>query len=148
ETVVLGDQPGQAEHGTADFTDNFFHWCCSLYLKRSITRPKRQRCKQIDILVHTIAVERLLLHKRARCVHIRHVEQECTADRLLTIVDDQRPTSGIVVVLLRQHPSAWGTPITLGNAVTIPYNVHKWKHAYALRRIASATRWGTHGCQS
>ena len=47
---------------------------------------------EIDVLIYAVAVERLLLHKRPRRIHIRHVEEEHAAYRLLAVVAHQRST--------------------------------------------------------
>src|SRR6266446_1777968 len=56
-------------------------------LLEAVHHPTKAPAVEIDVLIHAIAVERLLLHKRPRCIHIRHVEEEYAAYGLLAVVD-------------------------------------------------------------
>src|SRR5215475_8627723 len=74
---------------------------------------------EIDVLVHAVSVERLLLHKHPRRIHIRHVEEKHAAYGLLAVVSNQWSTrhhhAGMLgevrlvgrTELLAQGPSTW-----------------------------------------
>src|SRR5215831_8372294 len=61
-------------------------------LFEAVHHPAKAPAMAIDVLVHAVAVERLLLHKHPRRIHIRHVEEEHTAYGLLAIVGNQWST--------------------------------------------------------
>src|SRR4030095_9422297 len=88
-------------------------------LFEAVHHPAKAPAMEIDVLVHAVAVERLLLHKHPRRVHIRHVEEEHTAYGLLAVVGNQWSTrhhhAGMLgevrlvgrTELLAQGPGTW-----------------------------------------
>ena len=55
-------------------------------LFEAVHHPTKTPAVEIDVFVHTIAVERLMRDKRPRRAHIRHVEEEHAAYGLLAVV--------------------------------------------------------------
>src|SRR5207245_2823996 len=61
-------------------------------LGEAVHHPAKAPAMEIDVFVHAIAVERLLLHKHSRRIHSRHVEEQHTAYGLLSVVGHQWST--------------------------------------------------------
>src|SRR5713101_1640885 len=88
-------------------------------LFEAVHHPTKAPAMEIDVLVHTVAVERLLLHKHPRRIHIRHVEEEHAAYGLISVIGNQWSTrhyhAGMLgeirlvglTELMAQSPGTW-----------------------------------------